>query len=145
MKTKIGGYDQQIMGWVVKGQTPVSGMKVKFCSHRDPDCSGDGWEGITDKDGRFETTQKYSRVLFEMIDVVVREYKLCVWDESRWKEIWRISVAPAPRKLRIICDLDKRPEDIGKAFYNDSLAEIGEIGPRQEGANRGTHTVTQTN
>lgn len=130
MKTKIGGYDQQITGWVVKGQAPVSGMKVKFCSHYDPDCSGNGWEGTTDKDGRFETTQEYSRVLFEMIDVVVQEYKLCVWDGSGWKRIWRISVAPAPRKLRIVCDLDKGPEDTCKAFYNDSQAAIGEIGPR---------------
>jgi hypothetical protein len=109
-------YEQKIEGFVFRDGKAASGVKVRFVSNAPETRENRGLETITDNEGKFSFTQKYSPEWSEKIDVIIHPYRLYIFIDGRWQTAWSLTTGPAPRSVSFKCYLDTKMKKVEKCL-----------------------------
>ena len=100
-------YDQDVVGTLTEAGGPAGARHVKFTSQETQvPCGQPGAETTTDSHGRFRIKLQYQPTWFELVDVVIHPYALCMLQGTEWRPLWNQTNGPAPRRLELSCTLD---------------------------------------
>lgn len=99
-------YKEHIGGTMTRAGAAVGSLRVRFTSSETQQLCGDPYaEAVTDDRGQFQVLLRYQPSWFEYIDVVIHPYRLCVFEDNRWRSVWSLTTGPAPKRVELRCDL----------------------------------------